>query len=106
MAAQGRMKKVNNQGSATEWYQNPWAKIVGAISAAITIFSIGYSIGQFKMGIEHQIEISRLNQECNEKLQNHINTCREEKENETREMVNDLRKVVEGIGKGDVKHVR
>lgn len=89
-------KKTKNK---TEWFENPWAKLISALTGAILLFGAGYSTGQYQRGIECDLEQIKVRQEFNEKLLNEISTCQSEKLVKYEGTVEELKTVIELLNK-------
>jgi uncharacterized membrane protein len=79
-------KKQNNQTKQTpkpifsktaNWLENTFNRLIAIIVGIVTIFSIGFSVGDFKKDLENKVDVLKAQQECNNLVQTERDKCSE-----------------------------
>ena len=92
-------KTSSNNKLGFDFLENPWAKLISALTGIGFIFGLGYTIGQFKKEIDFKVEKLELLQSYQEKLQKEINDCKEVKYLEQKKSIEDLKTIVKELQK-------
>lgn len=72
--------KKNKTSNDKKWYEEPVKKWFAIFAGFLFVAGIGYSFATIQYSLEFRMERFEMNQEFNEKLQNQINACKEEKQ--------------------------
>jgi hypothetical protein len=62
------------------WYDSPVKRTFSIISGFIFVASLGYGVGIVQKNLEFRMEKYEMQQEFNEKLQQQVAQCKEEKQ--------------------------
>lgn len=90
-------KKVNNKKE--KWYEEPVKKWFAFISGFLFVAGIGYGFAIIQKSMESKMEKFEMKQECNEKLQELIEKCKQEKQEYENRRVENLETVVKDLEK-------
>lgn len=96
-------KPSSNNKPGFSLFENPWAKLISALTGIVFVFGLGYGIGQFKKEIDFKVEKLELLQTYQEKLQKEINDCKEAKYLEQKKSIEDLKTIVKELQKRNEK---
>lgn len=72
--------RKNKTSTNKEWYEEPVKKWTAISVGFLFVAGLGYSFATIQYSLEFRMERFEMNQEFNEKLQNQINACKEEKQ--------------------------
>lgn len=86
--------KKKKQTLLQDWLKKPWSKLIGALSGISLVFGLGYSVGQFKKGLECDIEQIKLQQEFNERFQKQVNEIKESRLDKFEKNVEEIQTVI------------
>lgn len=87
-----------------KWYEEPVKKWFAIVAGFIFIAGLGYTFARIQSNLEFRMEKFEMKQEFNERLQEQLNTCKEEKQllqNRRVEAIEDLVKKIENKIDGD-----
>jgi hypothetical protein len=87
-------KATNSATKDSEFWKNPWAKLTGAVISITTILGVGYGAGTYKERLDWKIEKMELKQDCAEKVQSAVNSCREIELSEYKKSVQDIQTLI------------
>lgn len=83
----------------SEWFQKPWATLVGVLTSASVIASSGYWFGSNFKQNECNLKQAEIIRDFNEKLTREIVKCQNEKLESNKKLTEEIIKVVKSLRK-------
>ncbi len=94
---QSCLTKKPQQSVTSEWFTQPWAKLIGVITTASVLAGGGYWFGTYSKGIQSDLDQIKLRQEFHEKIQREISDCQKDKIERYEVSLTELKNIVETI---------
>lgn len=92
-----KLARRTTNKKASDWFEKPWTKIIGALTTIFLLFGTGFTVGIYIKEIDCNLDQMKIRQEFNEKMLDQMTSCQNEKLNKYETTVDELKTIIDNL---------